>query len=244
MTKESNPSILDAHLHGGDFHLSPPNFRLFLNTASPTEWEELRKRAAISSQIFPFFGLHPWYIDRAEEDWPSRLEELLKESRGGIGEIGLDRFKEREGSAFALERQLPVFETQLKLSLKLERPVSIHCVRSWDILLKSLKGLPLKGVIHGFNSSPEVAEELLEMGFYLSFSPALHRGGKRLKELFRRMPEERILMETDSQEGVNERVLLDHYRAAAELREIDNKTFIRMIYRNGQIFTDGKAAGQ
>lgn len=174
--------------------------RLLANSCAPGEWEELAQLARALPEIVPFFGVHPWE-SAAHADigcWLSELERRVIADNGGIGEVGLDRWKED----LPEEVQEAVFRAQLRLADRLRRPLTVHCLRAWDWLLRVLKdeGLPAGGLLlHSFNASPDIMRGLCAAGAYLSVSGAvLAHGRERLRELVRAIPAKNLLIETDA----------------------------------------------
>jgi len=205
------------------------------------DWGRVLELSRHHAPILPMLGLHPWYAQEAQPGWLERLEALLKNTPAGLGECGLD---------FALDNpdrpvQESVFRSQLRLAVKLNRPLSIHCRRAWEPLatLAREEGLPPAGaVVHAFSGSAEVARELQALGFHLSFScslanPANHRGAKAVRVV----AEDRLLFETDApdmspipstlNEPANIHLVAE---AAARLRGTDLETAAAFAYRNSK----------
>lgn len=174
--------------------------RLLANSCAPGEWEELAQLARTLPGVVPFFGVHPWEsVAHAEvERWLPELERQVTASNGGIGEVGLDRWKE----GLPERVQEDVFRAQLRLADRLRRPLTVHCLRAWDWLLRVLKeeGMPAGGLLlHSFSASPEIMRGLCAAGAYLSVSGAvLAHGREGLRELVRAIPVQNLLIETDA----------------------------------------------
>ena len=87
------------------------------------------------------------------------------------------------------------------LALELDRPCTIHCLRGWGPLLKELHSrdrLP-RFLIHSFGGSIETGIKLAALGAYFSFSGYfLHPRKAKAVEVFRELPKDRILIETDA----------------------------------------------
>lgn len=114
-------------------------------------------------------GIHPWWTDADTTALLAGLEELLPHpSVVAVGECGFDRL--RGGS---LSEQLAVFEKQISLAERYSLPVTIHCVRTFDLLLQCAKRLSpsTRWTIHGFRGRPALARQLLDASFDLSFGP-------------------------------------------------------------------------
>jgi TatD DNase family protein len=137
-------------------------------------------------------GIHPWYIT----DLNTQLQQLQQHAGNvyvrGIGECGLDTLCLTD-----MALQQAAFEAQLQLAAALHKPVIIHCVRAWQPLLHTLKTInpPVPIIFHGYNKSLELALELTNMGYYLSFGKALLH--QRIQTVFKHLPLQQLLLETD-----------------------------------------------
>lgn len=74
------------------------------------------------------------------------------------------------------ELQLYFFEQQLILATKLQKPLILHVVKSWEEVLKSIKKCKVSSplIVHGFRGKPQLAQQLIDKGFYLSFGESFH----------------------------------------------------------------------
>lgn len=111
-------------------------------------------------------GVHPWDAELNNDFFVSELEHFLTQPNClAIGECGLDKL-----ITTPLDIQKKVFEQQLQLAIKYNKPVIIHCVKAFDELIEICKPyfncIPL--IIHGFNKSETLAKQLIDKGFYLS----------------------------------------------------------------------------
>jgi TatD DNase family protein len=148
-------------------------------------------------------GIHPWKLfDIDIESSLEILREAIKDPAVlAIGEAGLDRFTDAP-----LETQLSVFEAQVQIAESIGIPVIIHMVKTAGELIRFMKihnpGIPM--IIHGFRGSLQLANDLVRVGFYLSFGEALVKSEK-VSEAFRLLPLDRLFLETDeSQMHINE----------------------------------------
>lgn len=177
--------------------------------------------------IYASVGIHPIQhdvVDVIEEDttFTSRGEEwndglfaeLAKHPKViGIGETGLDRFHIRKDKAIeeVFDKQKELFLEHVKLSNKVNKPLIIHVREAHDEMIAYLKelkeeGYTLRGTIHCFTGNWGHAQEYLALGLYLGFTGIITFPPKKsdpntmhiLEETIRNMPEDRILVETDS----------------------------------------------
>lgn len=144
--------------------------------------------------VYPALGLHPW---RAEEELDSQVLEkaLLASGAVAVGEIGLDSHVD-----VPMSRQLDVLHQQLEVAVSLTLPVLLHCRGAFEALLRALETVSgLAGVVHAFSKGPELAERFLGLGLYLAFGGAVTRErAKRARRAAKRIPRERLLLETDA----------------------------------------------
>lgn len=154
---------------------------------------------------FPALGFHPQDV---KEDWQEQwaiIEKAIREYRNelvAIGEIGLDYYWDTTYK----EAQREVFQRQLDLAQELDLPIMIHNRGATEDTLKILKAFsiqhsafssPLRGVMHCFNGSKEVAKQILDMGLYLGIGGVLTFKNCKLFETLEVVPLDRIVLETD-----------------------------------------------
>jgi TatD DNase family protein len=160
-----------------------------------------------NASLWACVGVHP---HQASQVTPEGLESLKDLSAHhnvvAIGEVGLDYYRDR--SPRDVQRQ--VFRQQLELAADTGKPVVIHdraahgdvmrIVRGWaEAVSSSSSGLkPPLGVVHCFSGDRTMAEELFELGFYISVAGSVtFPNAAGLQELVRRLPVDRLLLETD-----------------------------------------------
>lgn len=138
-------------------------------------------------------GIHPWWTAGTSEEELKQLVGGLVHWSGNpqvvaIGECGYDRLK---GGPIDVQRD--AFEWQARLSDHLRKPLTVHCVRAFDLLLASSKKLRpvMRWTVHGFRGKPALAEQLLAAGMNLSF------GKKRNQQSYDLTPPLRRHEETD-----------------------------------------------
>src|SRR3989344_6120972 len=129
------------------------------------------------------------------------LTKLVQTSKKvvGIGEIGLDFHYDREKRGKTL--QLEIFKGQLDLAVKLKLPVAVHMRDAEEEMrgiLKTSSSLPA-GQFHCWSGSDELLGLVLEKGFYVSFCGNItYKSADLLREQVKRVPFDRLLLETDS----------------------------------------------
>jgi TatD DNase family protein len=164
----------------------------------------------------PFYsiGIHPWYIvaDRVEADLGIIESKLQEKNCLALGECGLDKRIE-----ISMELQQTVFEKQLLLAQKYNKPVVIHCVAAFQEVIDTKKRLKISVpmIIHGFSKKEQLAKQLLDNGFYISFGKYLLRNPE-LESVFTSIPNNRFFLETDTVEETISEV----YTLAAKYKNI------------------------
>lgn len=171
-------------------------------------------------------GIHPWHIDenRLEQDLINIEEKLQLSECLALGECGLDKRIE-----VPFDVQVSVFEKQIILAEKFQKPLILHLVAAFDelIAIKKRKNITVPIVIHGFSKSKELAKQLIDNEFYLSFGKYLLRNPE-LQEVFQSVPNDRFFLETDTIEESLEEV----YNLAASYKNVSLATLQHQIEKN------------
>ena len=146
-------------------------------------------------------GIHPLFVDRAQEGDLDRLQAALATHRDdprlvAIGEIGLDHFV----PGLDRERQEQFYLRQLKLAREFALPVILHVRRSADALLKQLRRIEVPGgIAHAFNGSDQQARMFVDMGFRLGFGGTLtYERALQIRHLAASLPDHAPVLETDA----------------------------------------------
>ncbi|MCD8481448.1 MAG: TatD family hydrolase [Verrucomicrobia bacterium] len=184
--------------------------RMVVNGSTESDWTDVTALAERHPDIvIPSYGLHPWYIHERTAQWEARLREALSARPSAVGEIGLDRWK----ADLPWEGQEDVFCTQLRIAAEHNVPASIHCLQAWGRLVERLESTPLPAcgfILHSYGGSAELVDRLAPLGAYFSFPGAFAREKKeRQREAFRRVPPDRLLIETDAPDQLPPRGQLD-----------------------------------
>lgn len=156
-----------------------------------------RQIVADNSCCAAAYGIHPLYVDAADDADLERLRRWVDEAQPlAIGEIGLDGFV----SGSDIDRQTRFFVSQLKLARALDLPVILHVRRAVDAVLRELRRVRVRGgIAHAFNGSPQQAAEFIKLGFKLGFGgAATYSGSTRIRALAAALPVDAIVLETDA----------------------------------------------
>ena len=166
------------------------------------------KFSADDLQIYATCGLHPKDAKAELEKQPlNQCIDILKQLAVssdkvvGIGEAGLDFHQDTADEEKNFQKEL--FETQINLAAEQNLPIVIHCRNGWEEILSLLTtdyGLPTPpGVFHSFTGNWQTAQKALDLGFYISFSGIVtFKNAKEIQAVAKKMPLERLLIETDS----------------------------------------------
>lgn len=147
-------------------------------------------------------GIHPENVSEVNEETYKELENLLNEKEKNkivaIGEIGLDYYWDKENK----EVQKEVFKKQLDIALKYDMPVVVHTreasLDTFEIIKEYSKN-GLRGIIHCFSESLELAKEYEKLGMYIGIGGVVtFKNGKKLVEVVKSLDLKSFVLETDS----------------------------------------------
>jgi TatD DNase family protein len=159
------------------------------------------RRLAHNAGLAYALGIHPLYVDRADDTDLDRLAQALQTHRGdprlvAVGEIGLDHFVPGLDRA----RQEHFYAAQLKLAREHGLPVILHVRRSADGLLKHLRRTEVPGgIAHAFNGSEAQAAQFAARGFKLGFGGAMtFERALQIRRLAASVADDVPVLETDA----------------------------------------------
>lgn len=201
------PNIFDSHSHYDSEQFSKEGReivkKLFEDGLSGiihagTDLESSRFGIALSKEFDKFYtsvGFHPEYASNVSDEDLKELASLSDEEKVvAIGEIGLDYHYE----GYDREKQIYIFEEQLKLAKKKDLPVIIHSRDATEDTMAILKKYRPKGVLHCFSGSAETAKEVLALGMYIGFTGVVtFKNAKKAISVLEILPLDRLLLETD-----------------------------------------------
>ena len=177
------------------------SFIVNVGTRNETNLQAI-EQASRYDNMYTALGLHPTdlrYIDYGMDKALSELKALLLDKSSkcvALGEIGLDYHYPDTDK----QRQREYFTAQMKLAEELSLPVVIHDRDAHGDVMDVIREFPnVKGVLHSFSGSVEMAEELVALGYLISFSGTLtFKNARRPKEVASAIPLSKILIETDA----------------------------------------------
>ena len=246
--------FFDTHAHIGLINEDPIEQLII---AKEAKQEHIEKIVSISNNLRDFFLIHenlktaphvlfsigvsPSEVSNPGDDWEMRVIEGSRLDRVvGIGEIGLDYFR-KFGDR---DSQVELFIRQLEIAEKLSLPVIIHNREAGADVLDILgQELPSRGgVLHCYSEDYTYAMKALELNLYISFAGNVtYRNARNLHETAKKMPLDRILIETESpfmvpaaHRGKRNKpsYLVETANFVAELREMPIEEFSEILYNN------------
>lgn len=197
--------------------------------------------------IYGALGIHPENANEMNDNVLKEIKSYIKENSKiiAIGEIGLDYYWDENPSK---EIQKEVFRKQLNLAKELGLPVVIHDRDAHQDTLEAMKEFPeVTGVVHCFSGSVEFARECVKLGYYIGFTGVVtFKNAKKVVEVVRDIPLDRILVETDcpymapepNRGKRNKSDYIEHIiNKIAQIKEIDpyeanmkfNENFLRLM---------------
>lgn len=167
-------------------------------------------------------GAHPLFYEWTR-DLYAQLEKLCRpKSMVAVGECGFDK-----RSPMSFSEQSDLFLTHVRISEELEKPLMVHCVGCFNELAVVRRDTAPKQpwIVHGFRKNPQLAESLVQQGFYFS----LGKDGVRREGLLDVIPLDRLFFETDED---TELTIQSVYREAAAVLGVDPEFLAGRVEEN------------
>jgi TatD DNase family protein len=141
-------------------------------------------------------GFHPHEAKDCDDAAFAEIERLANDPKVvAIGECGLDYHYMQSPR----ETQIAVFERHIALAKKLDKPIIVHNRESTDDCVDILLRSGVRGILHSFTESLDVARKLVDGGFFISFSGIVtFRSAEMLRGVAKALPHDRVLIETDT----------------------------------------------
>lgn len=165
-----------------------------LNASS--NYEEAKEVIELSKKypnLLPVIGIHPESIN--EKDKIDDIEELVKNNKVyAIGEIGLDYYWVKDNK----EEQKELFIKQIELANKYNLPIVVHSRDAIQDTFDILKSHKVKGILHSYSGSVEMAREFIKLGYLLGIGGVLTFKNSKLYEVIEAIDLDNFVLETDS----------------------------------------------
>ena len=163
-----------------------------------TDWPRVHALALAHDNLYATAGTHPDYPDTLEPTVGTLVDLAARPKVVAIGETGLDYYRLSGDLDWQRER----FRTHIRAARECAKPLVIHTRAAADdtlAIMREERAAEAGGVMHCFTESWEVAAAAIDLGFHISFSGIVSfRNATALHEVARRVPLERMLIETDS----------------------------------------------
>jgi TatD DNase family protein len=189
-----------------------------------------------------FLGIHPWEtleMRSVPNDVLGEISErLAAQEKLGVGEIGLDRLKNRDIPPVMRE----TFIAQLELAARFRRPVVLHGAKCWGQVVAECKrfaGRIPAFLFHGFSRSDGLLPDIAALNGFVSVGPAvLNDHAVNYRKLVVKIPAERLLVETDrtAENAAECPAIEDIARKLAELRGISYEELEALTDMNARRF--------
>jgi TatD DNase family protein len=154
--------------------------------------------AAEHANLYASAGVHPDYEDTPDPSVEDLLALAAKPKVVAVGETGLDYYRLTGDLSWQRER----FRRHIRAARESGKPLVIHtraAARDTIAIMREERASEAGGVMHCFTETWEVAQAAMDLGFHISFSGIVtFKNAKELKEIARRVPLDRMLVETDS----------------------------------------------
>lgn len=174
-------------------------------------------------------GIHPWYIDRAPNNWAEILRQLAATNEiVAIGETGIDMVR----ATTPLFKQMNIFKLHATIAEEIGKPLIIHDVKADDIIAGLHRDIQpsVPWIIHGYRGKPGGAELLLKAGCMLSFGQFFNANTLRLTPL------ESYLAETDeSTLSIDEIIALHSAATETDLSSVASDNLNRIVLHHSNI---------
>lgn len=157
-------------------------------------------RELVNSELHPnefiAIGIGPDDVNNYDESYKKEIETYLKNKKVvAIGEIGLDYYWTKENK----EKQIKVFRDMLALAESYNLPVIVHSRESIQDTFNIIKEYKVKGIMHCFSGSIEMAQEFIKLGFLIGIGGVItFKNASKLIDVVKRIDINSISLETDS----------------------------------------------
>jgi TatD DNase family protein len=201
--------LIDSHIHLDDQRFDADRGQL-LNQARQagingfvvpatmvSGFDKINSLAQEHADVFPAYGLHPYFIEQRQQKHIQRLADYLKDNHAvALGECGLDFYRDD----LDREKQKDIFEQQVEIAKDMGLPLILHVNGAVQAVFEVLKKHHyFKAVMHSFNGSVEQARQITETGVILGFGTAvINPNAHKLHQVVNSVALDDMVIETDA----------------------------------------------
>lgn len=208
--------FVDSHCHLSDPELLPQIDRILADMSaadvdralcictSLEDFPNVHRLALAHANLWATVGVHPEDEGSSEASLDDLLERAALPRVVGIGETGLDYFRLEGRTLAQMQWQRDRFQVHIDAARQSGLPLIVHTRSAAQDTVAMLRDAvhasgSVRGVIHCFTESLEIARQVLDLGFYISFSGILtFKKSEDLRAIAKVLPHDRCLIETDS----------------------------------------------
>jgi TatD DNase family protein len=230
----------DSHIHLQDYNANNTQqiidslrqfgfVRLVCVSAYQTDWQKVETLYQKNERtVIPAFGVHPWYLAQASENWQNLLSDKLDEyPMAWIGECGLDFLK----CDLQRDIQLQAFEQHIDLANRKKRPLNIHLLKAESEMRSLLPRLSVPFVLHSFGSATDFLRKVLQYGAYISLSPRVLMRKNGL-EIIRQTPLTALLLESDAPYQAKPEQIVQLAEVVAQVKQCQAAQVVENVCQN------------
>ncbi|MCW8869429.1 MAG: TatD family hydrolase [Proteobacteria bacterium] len=201
--------MIDSHIHLDDPRFDDDRCQLLQQARAAgvsgfvvpatvfSGFEKIKSLAQSHSDVFPAFGLHPYFADQHKQKDVEKLVSFLQNNQAvALGECGLDFHRDD----LDRDQQIDIFEQQVEIAKDLQLPLILHVNGAVQAVFEILKKHQyFDAVMHSFNGSVEQARQITETGVILGFGTAVvNPKARKLHQVVKSVDIENMVIETDA----------------------------------------------
>jgi len=212
--------------------------RIIINGYNHETNQEIVKLVKKYDYVYGALGIHPTEENHDLKQSIDYIRDNLRNPKIiAIGEIGLDFYWDKTKKS----EQIEIFTEMLNLAKEFHKPVIIHSRDATKEMLEILKNYQLKGIMHCFTETYEIAQEYIEMGYKLGINGIITFKNSKLPLTLAKIPPSNILLETDCpyitpepyRKNKNEpKYLNDIAKKVAEIYNLDRPELAEILEKN------------
>lgn len=170
-------------------------------------------------------AIHPWHATKFENNQVKMFLENLSGQPNllAIGETGLDKVCSAD-----YQVQKEIFELHLNMAEKLNKPLIIHAVKSWNDLLIYLKRSNVICILHGYTEGITLTRQLIDLGCCFSIGNSVKNISPRQREAIQMIPVTSLFLESDD----SKESIIEIYRKVSEIADLSLDELKIQIYKN------------